>query len=216
MLHNWNVSEPVLCSKLNKASQPSLFSFILMKTKTWGYTCQEYSAAYLSISSYLQLASNLDSAGMISNTSSITIRTSERLEANSDFTPQTRRLLILASLHSTRICWRPGGSALTTCCCSSFIDVELEERAQWVKVIPRVHENLSLISNIHVTSEGWWGTFVIQPKLSQEHAWDSLAAEPSLLSELHPVEGETLPQKLKKNLMVPEGWILKFLWCPHV
>lgn len=71
MLHNWNVSEPVLCSKLNKASQPSLFSFILMKTKTWGYICQEYSAAYLSISSYLQLASNLDRAGMISTTSSI-------------------------------------------------------------------------------------------------------------------------------------------------
>lgn len=68
-----------------------------------------------------------------------------------------------------------------------------------------MHENLSLISSIHVTSEGWWGTLVIQPRLSREDAWDSLAAEPSLLSELHPVEGETLPQKLKKKIRVPEG-----------
>lgn len=53
---------------------------------------------------------------------------------------------------------------------------------------------MNLISSIHITSEGWWGTFVIQTRLRQEDAWDSLTAEPSLLSELHPVQGETLPQ----------------------
>lgn len=99
MLHNWNVSETVLCSKLNKASQPSLFSIILMKTKTWGYTCQEHSAAYLYISSYLQLASNLHSAGMISTTSSI--NNQNLREFGGEFRLRTSNMKITSSCFSS-------------------------------------------------------------------------------------------------------------------
>ena len=99
MLCNWNVSETVLFSKLNKASQLSLFSFILMKTDTWGYTCPEYIAACLYISYYLQFTTNLYSAGVISTTSSI--NNQNLREVGGEFKLHTSKTKIASSCFSS-------------------------------------------------------------------------------------------------------------------